>query len=69
MEREKEIYKDQLMKEGKPEAMIEKILEGKSGKYYSEVCLMEQEYVKDDKKKVKDICGGVNVVKFIRYSL
>jgi elongation factor Ts len=69
MEREKEIYKEQLMKEGKPEAMIEKILEGKAGKYYSEVCLLEQEYVKDDKKKVKDICGDAKVVKFIRYSL
>jgi elongation factor Ts len=69
MAREKEIYKEQLAKEGKPEAMIEKILEGKAGKYYSEVCLVEQEYVKDDKKKVKDILGGVNVVKFIRYSL
>jgi len=69
MEREKEIYKEQLMKEGKPEAMIEKILEGKSGKYYSEVCLIEQEYIKDDKKKVKDILGGTNVLKFVRYSL
>ncbi|MFZ4631586.1 MAG: translation elongation factor Ts [Patescibacteria group bacterium] len=69
MEREKDIYREQLLKEGKPEAMIEKILEGKSGKYYSEVCLVEQEYVKDDKKKVKDILGGVNVLKFIRYSL
>jgi len=69
MAREKEIYKEQLMKEGKPEAMVEKILEGKAGKYYSEVCLVEQEYIKDDKKKVKDILGGVNVLKFVRFSL
>ena len=69
MAREMEIYREQLMKEGKPEEMVEKILTGKAGKYYSEVCLVDQEYVKDDKKKVKDILGGVNVVKFIRYSL
>jgi len=67
--REKDIYREQLLKEGKPEEMIEKILEGKAAKYYGEVCLIEQEYVKDDKKKIKDILGGVNVLKFVRYSL
>jgi len=69
MAKEKEIYKEQLVKEGKPEAMVEKIVEGKAGKYYSEVCLVEQEYIKDDKKKVKDILGGANVLKFVRFSL
>lgn len=69
IEREKVIYKDQLLKEGKPEAMVEKIVEGKMGKYYSEVCLIEQEYIKEDKKKIKDILEGVNVVSFVRYSL
>lgn len=69
MAKEKEIYKELLIKEGKPENMVDKIVEGKMGKYYSEVCLIEQEYIKDDKKKIKDICGGANVVKFIRYSL
>ncbi len=69
MAKEKEIYKEQLIKEGKPEAMVEKIVEGKAGKYYSEVCLVEQEYIKDDKKKVKDILGGANILKFVRFSL
>lgn len=69
MAKEKEIYKEQLIKEGKPENMVDKIVEGKMGKYYSEVCLVEQEYIKDDKKKIKDICGGANVLKFVRYSL
>lgn len=69
MDREKAIYKEQLLKEGKPEEMIDKIVTGKMSKYYSEVCLTEQEYIKDDKKKVKDILGGVNIIKFIRYSL
>jgi elongation factor Ts len=69
MDKEKEIYREQLVKEGKPAEMVEKILDGKMSKYYSEVCLIEQEYIKDDKKKVKDILGGVNVVKFIRFGL
>ncbi len=67
--KEKEIYKEQLIKEGKPENIIDKILVGKIKKYYEEVCLVEQEYIKDDKKKVKDILGDVKVEKFIRYSL
>ena len=49
--------------------MIEKILEGKTAKYYSEVCLTEQEYIKDDKKKVKDILGDASITKFVRFSL
>jgi len=69
LEKEKEIYKAQLLKEGKPENMIDKIMAGKLAKFYEEVCLVKQEYVKDDKKKVQDILGGVRVEKFIRYSL
>jgi elongation factor Ts len=69
MDKEKEIYKAQLLKEGKPEEMVEKIVAGKMGKYYSEVCLNEQEYIKDDKKKIKDILGGAKIIKFVRYSL
>lgn len=69
LDKEKEIYREQLKKEGKPEDMIEKILMGKVNKYYEEVCLVDQEFIKDDKKKVKDILGNVIVEKFIRYSL
>lgn len=69
MDKEKDIYKEQLLKEGKPAEMVEKIVMGKMGKYYSEVCLMEQEFIKDDKKKVKDILGGATVTKFVRYAL
>jgi len=69
MAKEKEIYKEQLLKEGKPAEMVDKIVLGKMGKYYSEVCLEEQEYIKDDKQKVKNILGGVKVLKFLRYSL
>jgi elongation factor Ts len=66
---EKEIYREQLLKEGKPENMIENIMQGKVKKYYSEVCLIDQEYIKDDKKKIRDILEGSNIIKFVRYSL
>lgn len=69
IEKEKEICKEQLIKEGKPENMLEGILTGKIKKYCSEICLMEQEYIKDDKKKVKDVLGDVKIVKFVRFSL
>lgn len=69
LDKEKEISREILVKEGKPAEMIEKILEGKMGKYYSEVCLVEQEYIKDDKKKVKDILGDSKVLGFSRFSL
>lgn len=69
IDKEKAIYREQLVKEGKPENMVDKIVEGKMGKYYSEVCLTEQEYIKDDKKKVKDILGSAKVLQFVRYSL
>ncbi len=69
LDKEKEIARELLLKEGKPAEMVDKILEGKMGKYYSDVCLTEQEYIKDDKKKVKDILGGATITKFVRFSL
>ncbi len=69
MDKEKEIYREQLIKEGKPAEMVDKILVGKMNKYYEEVCLLDQEYIKDDKKKVKDILNGATIEKFIRFSL
>ena len=54
---ERAIYRAQLLNEGKPEAMVDKIVDGKIKKYYEEVVLMEQVYIKDPdgKKKVKDV--------------
>ncbi len=69
IEKEKEIYREQLRTEGKPENIIDKILTGKINKYFEEICLLKQDYIKDDKKKVEDILGGAEVEKFIRYSL
>ena len=68
--KEKEIYKQQAANEGKPAAILEKIAEGKLGKYYQENCLLEQAFIKDPDKKVKDtIPAGVSIVKFVRYQL
>ncbi len=69
IDKEKEIYHEQLKKEGKPENIIDKILQGKINKYFEEICLLNQDYIKEEKKKVADILNGVKVIKFIRYSL
>jgi elongation factor Ts len=77
VEKEKEIYKEQAKESGKPEAVIEKMLEGKIQKYYEEVCLMEQPYVKNPDIKVKQFVTdavakmGENVVvrRFARFVL
>lgn len=69
VEKEKDVYREQLKKEGKPEEMIEKILVGKVNKYYEEVCLLKQEFIKDDKKKVEQILGDAKIERFSRLSL
>lgn len=69
LDREKAVYAEQLKGEGKPEAMLEKIIEGKLNKYYEAVCLIKQEYIKDDKQKVEQILAGKTVKRFIRFSL
>ncbi|HBU07433.1 MAG TPA: translation elongation factor Ts [Candidatus Magasanikbacteria bacterium] len=55
MEKEKNIYREQLKNEGKPVEMIEKILEGKMGRYYSEVCVLEQPFIKDEDKTIEQL--------------
>jgi len=55
VEKEKEIYKKQAQESGKPEKVIEKIAQGRLEKYFTEVCLLEQQYIKDPKFKVKDL--------------
>ncbi len=52
---ERAIYAEQVRAEGKPEAIAEKIVDGKMNKWYSEIVLLEQPYVKDDKKSVGDL--------------
>ncbi|RMH60178.1 MAG: translation elongation factor Ts [Calditrichaeota bacterium] len=55
LEKEMEIYKDQARQQGKPENIVEKIAQGRIEKYVSEVVLLEQPYVKDPDKTIKDL--------------
>jgi elongation factor Ts len=72
-----EIYTAQLLAEGKPEAMIEKIMTGKLNKWHKDVCLLNQDYVKDDKlsvdQYVKEVASGIKenirVRRFVRFEL
>ena len=75
IEREKAIYIEQV--KGKPENIIDKIIEGKLDKFYKEVCLTEQVFVKDDKKKITDVLNdaiaklGENMIlkRFVRFQV
>ena len=58
IEKEKEIYLKQLGDTQKPPHIIERIIEGKLGKFYEENCLLEQPFIKDDELKVKDLITG-----------
>ena len=53
--REIEVIKAQALEEGKPEKMLDKIAEGRINKFYEENCLMEQKYIRDPDKKIKDL--------------
>jgi elongation factor Ts len=55
IEKEREIYRAQMLEEGKPENIIDKIVEGKVEKFYKEVCLLSQQYIKDPQKTVEDV--------------
>jgi len=75
--KELEIYKEVALKEGKPENIVQRIAEGKLNKYYEEVCLLEQSFVKDNSKKIIDLINEFNkknssefkLTKFLRYHL
>lgn len=77
LEKEKEIYRVQLTNEGKPAEMIEKILEGKMGKYYSEVCVLEQPFIKDEDmiieqlltRRTGEMGEKISLRRFARYEL
>ena len=77
VEKEREVYKGQAAEEKKPEKVIDKIVEGRLEKFYSEHCLMDQIYIKDDSKKVKDLVNeliaklgeNVRIARFARFEL
>ncbi|NDV24598.1 translation elongation factor Ts [Desulfovibrio sp. JC022] len=62
LEKEKDIYLQQAIAEGKPENIAQKIVEGRVNKYYKEVCLLEQPFIKDDKKTIKDLLNDTIAV-------
>ncbi|HHX29571.1 MAG TPA: translation elongation factor Ts [Firmicutes bacterium] len=77
LNREIEVEKERARQEGKPEAVLEKIVEGRLAKFYERVCLLEQPFIRDDSKKVKDVIAntvavlGENIVigKFARLAI
>jgi elongation factor Ts len=77
LEREKRIYRQQALDSGKPEKIVDKIVEGKMERYYSEVCLLEQAFIKDQDKKVVDVVNEaiarlgekIQIRRFERYHL
>ncbi|MGD0099492.1 MAG: translation elongation factor Ts [Acidobacteriota bacterium] len=74
---EREIYREQARTTGKPENVLDKIVEGRMSKYYSEACLLEQPFVKDPSISVRDhiaahiqkIGENIQVRRFVRYKL
>lgn len=77
LEREREIYRVKAKESGKPDAIIEKILDGQVNKFYAEICLNEQVYVKDTDKTIQQVIkevstavgGPVTIVRFERFGL
>jgi elongation factor Ts len=77
LEREKQIYKEQALAEGKPEKIIDRIIQGKLNKYYEEVCLLNQKFVKDTDITIETLINnmiaktGENILlrRFARFQL
>ncbi len=77
LDKEREVYRAQALEQGKPEKIVDRIVEGRIEKYYQEVCLLEQGFVKDPDKTVgavidevsKALGRGVSVRRFVRYQL
>jgi elongation factor Ts len=77
LEKEKDIYRTQMEKSGKPEKIIDKIIEGKLNKFFKEVCLLEQPFVKNTdisvedyiKENISKLGENINVRRFARFRL
>ena len=77
IEKEREIYKAQMLEEGKPENIIDKIVDGKVEKFYKEVCLLSQQYVKDPQKTIEEfvketigkIGENIQIKRFVRFQI
>lgn len=77
VESEKSIYREQAKDSGKPEKFWDKIIGGRLEKFYSEVCLLEQTYIKDDSRSIQDVLNeliaklgeNISISRFVRYQL
>ena len=77
LDKEKEILRVQALNEGKPEKIVDKMVEGRIQKYFKEVCLLEQPFVKDPDKSVQDLVTekiakigeNISVRRFVRYEM
>jgi elongation factor Ts len=77
IDRELSIYKDQAKATGKPDNILEKIATGKLDKYFGQICLLEQPFVKDDKITIEQLLGdiigkigeNIEIKRFVRYEL
>lgn len=77
LEREKEVMKAQVLESGKPAEIAQKMVEGKIGKYYEEVCLLNQTYIRDAKLKIDDLLQAliakigenIKIRRFVRFQL
>jgi len=77
VEKEREIYRAKALADGKPEKIVDRIVDGQVNKYYGDVCLLEQKFVKEDKKTVEmvlkeliaKIGENVKIRRFTRYGL
>jgi elongation factor Ts len=71
VDHERELLKSQALNEGKPENIVEKMVEGRLGKFFEEICLLEQNFVKDPDQKVKKYVAdkGGSVKSFVRYEV
>ena len=75
--REKDIFKEQAKSDGKPKHIIEKMIEGRLQKFYQDSCLLEQTYIKDPEKKIKDLITetiatlgeNISINRFTRFAI
>ncbi|RNF40607.1 translation elongation factor Ts [Planococcus salinus] len=71
VERERKVLTEQALNEGKPEKIVEKMVEGRLGKYFEDICLLDQAFVKNSDQKVRDFAAstGGSVKQFVRYEV
>lgn len=71
VDRERKVLTEQALNEGKPENIVAKMVEGRLGKFFEQICLLDQQFVKDSDKKVRDFIKstGGNVTSFVRYEV